>query len=293
VRTFVAVVDAGSISAAARELHLTQPAVSRRVQRLETAIGARLIDRGTRPLALTTVGRAAVDQCRRLLSVTDELEAVGRNDVGPTREVRIGIAHALTELAVTDPIDRIRDDFPNATVRLSTGWSHELLARVKSGRLDAAVILLFEREGAPVGVAAHTLAAEHLVIVAPRSWRPRRCRPRDLHDAVWILNPEGCAARAELRRTLARFHMPLRVSVETYNYELQIRLIARGRGLGLVPSRLLSRSAVRSQVRILHTSDLTFRLVIWMIVGEVSSGAETLIETFRQALVNRLSNTHA
>src|SRR5205823_11868189 len=123
------------------------------------------------------VGRGAVEPCRGVLPVPGELGAVARNGVGPSREVRIGIAHAVNELAVTDPIDRLRDDFPNATVRLHTGWSHELLARVKSGSLDAAVILLFERENAPTGVTAHALAGEHLAVAAPHSWRPRRCRP--------------------------------------------------------------------------------------------------------------------
>jgi DNA-binding transcriptional LysR family regulator len=76
VRTFVAVVEAGSVSRAARELHLTQPAVTRRVQRLEQAVGAPLIDRRKRPFALTDVGRAAVERCRRLLSATHELKAL-------------------------------------------------------------------------------------------------------------------------------------------------------------------------------------------------------------------------
>jgi DNA-binding transcriptional LysR family regulator len=293
VRTFVAVVESGSISAAARELHLTQPAVSRRVKRLEEAIGANLIDRRKRPLALTDAGRVAIERCRRVVSATDELQELAKNESDLTREVRIGIAHALTEVAVTQPIDRIRDQCPNATVRLSTGWSHDLLARVRSGSLDAAVILLFQREGAPSSVVAHELAKEHLAIIASRSWRRRRYRARDFHDANWILNPEGCAARAELRRMLSRLHMPFRVTVETYNYELQLRLIARGRGLGLVPNRLLMRSPTRPKLRILHASELTFPLVIWMIVGEVSSGAASLIDIFREALVKQLSNVRS
>ncbi len=52
-----------------------------------------------------------------------------------------------------------------------------------------------------------------------------------------MLNPEGCAARASLQRELARVGLPMRVSVETYNYELQLALIARERGLGHVGGR--------------------------------------------------------
>jgi len=144
-------------------------------------------------------------------------------------------------------------------VRLLTGWSNELLARVRSGSLDAAVVLLFDRDSPPSGVEAQQLAREHLDVVVPRHWPSRRCRPRDLQRVEWILNPDGCAARAELRRALARLELPLRVSVETYNYELQLRLIARGRGVGLVPSRLRLRSAVRPKLRVLRVTDLGVR----------------------------------
>ncbi len=51
---------------------------------------------------------------------------------------------------------------------------------------------------------------------------------RQLLEHPWILNPEGSAARSELQRELAGTRMPLRVGVEPYNYELQLRLIARG-----------------------------------------------------------------
>ncbi|PYR92785.1 MAG: hypothetical protein DMF84_11750 [Acidobacteria bacterium] len=123
----------------------------------------------------------------------------------------------------------------------------------------------------------------------PRHWRLRRYRARDLQRVEWILNPDGCAARAELRRAFARLELPLHVSVETYNYELQLRLIARGRGVGLVPSRLVQRSAVRSKLRILRVGDLQFPMGIWMVGGEQSARIEPLLKTFRQALVRRLS----
>src|SRR5215204_3022742 len=143
VRTFVAVVESGSISAAARELHLTQPAVTRRVQRLEQALGAPLVDRRRRPFALTDAGRVSVERCRRFLSTANELK--GFADGGaPSRELRIGVAHALTELALIEPVDEMRRACPAAIVRLHTGWSRELLARVMSGALDAALILTLE-----------------------------------------------------------------------------------------------------------------------------------------------------
>jgi DNA-binding transcriptional LysR family regulator len=289
VRAFVAVVEAGSVSRAARELHLTQPAVTRRVQRLEQAVGAPLIDRRKRPFALTDVGRAAVERCRRLLSTTHELKALTQGGIVPSREVRIGVAHALTELALTEPVDEMRRECPEVVLRLHTGWSRDLLARVRSGALDAAVILLPEGEAVPGGVDGRILAREHLAVVAPRSWRSRFRAIRDLKDMGWILNPEGCAARAGLQRELARARMPLRVSVETYNYELQLSLIARGRGLGLVPGRLLARSPSRARLCSVRVRGLEFPLTVWMVTGELEPSLERPVETLSRMLGDRLS----
>jgi DNA-binding transcriptional LysR family regulator len=291
VRTFVTVAEAGSISAAAGELHLTQPAVSRRIQRLEAALGSQLIDRRQRPFALTAAGRAALERCRRLLGMADDLKTVGHNGAPPARDVRVGVAHALTELALTEPLDEARREFPTAVFRLHTGWSRDLLARVKSGALDAAIILLAEHDGPPAGVTADPLARENLAIVASSAWPRRLHTVRELRDQSWILNPEGCAARAGLQRELARARLPLRVAVETYNYELQLRLIARGRGLGLVPSRLLMRSPTRGRLRTLRVRELRFPQLIWMISGELPPGLGEPLGALRRALAGRLSRS--
>ena len=86
IRAFAAVAEARPVSRAARELHLTQPAVSRRVQRLEAAIGAVLCDRRRRPFILTVAGRAALERCRRVLhAVRDVRSAAGGEDPWPSR----------------------------------------------------------------------------------------------------------------------------------------------------------------------------------------------------------------
>lgn len=288
VRTFVAAVQAGSVSAAANELHLTQPAVTRRLRRLEDALGVALIDRRRRPFALTDAGRTMLLRCRRLLAAADDLKTLGDDRLVPMRDLRIGVAHALTELALTDPVDEVRRAFPAAILRLHTGWSRDLLARVRSGALDAAIIFLPDGEGAPAGVAAEAIGRDHLAVVAAAAWRRRSCTVRDLRDQMWILNPDGCAARAALRRELARAQLPLRIGVETYNYELQLRLIARGRGLGLVPNRVLQRSATRRRLRTLHVKELAFPLTIWMVAGDLASDRGGPIGALSRAVAGRL-----
>jgi len=177
VRTFVVVAEAGSVSRAAAELHLTQPAVTRRLQRLEGAVGAPLLDRRRRPASLTPVGRDALERCRRLLCMAGELRALAVDPKVPAGEARIGVAHALTELAFSQPVDEVRRAFPGVALRLRTGWSRELLERVRAGALHAAAILLPVGEALPSGVLGEAVGRERLAVVAGRSLvRSCRCR---------------------------------------------------------------------------------------------------------------------
>jgi DNA-binding transcriptional LysR family regulator len=176
-------------------------------------------------------------------------------------------------------------------LRLHTGWSRELLGRVRSGALDAAVILLPASEEVPHPLGGEALAEEHLTVVAARRRAFKGRGIRDLDDATWVLCPEGCAARAALQRELARAGLPLRVSVETYNYELQLDLIARERGLGLVPSRLLACSASRSRLRKLHVRGLDFPLTVWMITGELPAGLGIPVASLARSLATELSGS--
>src|SRR4051812_2934100 len=289
-RTFIAVAEAGSISRAARELHLTQPAVTRRIQRLEHAIGTRLIDRRKRPFALTDVGHAAIERCRRLVSTRDELKALAQGGAAlPTRECRIGVAHALTELALTEPVDELRNSFPAVVLRLSTGWSRDLAERVRSGALDAAVVLFPRGEGLPAGVDGRELAAEQLQVIAARKGRSPQATLKELAAGSWILNPEGCAARSTLQKVFAKAGLPLRVGVETYNYELQMSLVARGRGFGLVPSRLVSRSGARTRLSVLEVRALDFPMTAWLLTAGLPSGLEPALTAFADSLQRRLA----
>jgi DNA-binding transcriptional LysR family regulator len=292
-RTFVVVAEAGSISRAARELHLTQPAVTRRIQRLEQAVGASLIDRSKRPFALTDTGQLAVERCRRMVALRDELKSLSQEGGALARECRIGIAHALTELALQEPVDEMRRAFPAIALRLFTGWSREIVERVRSGALDAGVVLLPDRESLPAGVEGTALATEALCVIGARAWKNKAWSLKDTAEAGWILNPEGCAARAGLQRAMSRAGYSLRVGVETYNYDLQMSLVARGRGLGLVPERLLGRSPHRRDLSTLNVRGLQFPMVVWLVTGESSAPLEPALTTLAQGLTERLGGNQA
>lgn len=289
VRAFVTVASVGSVSLAARDLNVTQSAVTRRLQRLETSLGTMLLDRRTRPIVLTGAGQAALERCRRLLNDVREVRAAASNGRPLSEEFKLGVAHALTEFTLTEPVGQLRRKFPHLGLRLSTGWSRELLERARTGALDAAVILLGEGEPLPADVTGTQVAKERLLLVAPRQHgHPRPRKIQDLAGTQWILNPEGCAARAGLRRALLQADIDMIVAVETYNYELQFALVAQNRGLSLVPERILSRSRQRSRLQVLRVAGLEFPLVVWVVCREPLVGFEQVVKELVRSLAQGL-----
>jgi len=78
------------------------------------------------------------------------------------------------------------------------------------------------------------------------------------------------------------------VAIETYNYELQVALVARNRGFSLVPERILARSRMRSAVRAVRVPGLNFPLTIWAVQRQPCTGLDSVIATLSQVLMEQL-----
>jgi DNA-binding transcriptional LysR family regulator len=289
VRAFVRVVDRGSVSAAARDLHITQSAVTKRLQRLESLLGAKLFDRAQRPVCLTAAGHTALEKCRRLLNDMNDLRAAVSDGRAALADVRIGVAHALGEFVLTEPLGAVREEFPRHGLRLATGWSQDLVELVRTGALDAAIVLLPEAERLPADVLATAVGKDRLVILGPRNRRDTRVRRiKDLEGVQWILNPEGCGARGILRRSLARAEVNVVAAVESYHYELQLLLASQGRGLTLAPERILQASRLRPRLQIIRVAGLQFPFTIWS-VHRASAELEPLLGRLNALLAAALA----
>jgi DNA-binding transcriptional LysR family regulator len=184
--TFRAVARAGSFSAAARELALTQPAVSQQVAALERELGARLLHRGPGGLTLTEAGVVALEHAEVLserLSLADVQLAELGDDAGP---LRVGAFPSALATLVPQAIERL---VPRR-VEAKEGTVEELSAGVGDGSLHVA--LCFQDAAAPrrthPGLRRHDLLVEPFVpVVGPdhRLARRRTIRLRDLARDPW------------------------------------------------------------------------------------------------------------
>jgi DNA-binding transcriptional LysR family regulator len=266
LEAFVAVVDHGSILAAAAQLHLTQPGVTRRVQSLENTLGVALLDRQSKPLRPTAAGRDAYQLGRRVLASLDDLRAGVANGGEVRGEFRFGITPFLADIALEEPLCSLSQAFPALHTRVSSRWAAELLGDLDANRIDAALVYLPGDNEPPAGLERERLCRIVVKVIVPRTLKlPRRVTLRDLSDQAWVLNQDGCGFRRVLRRALEAARLPFHVAVEAFDPILRHSLIARGIGVGLTAGELLRESPYRKDLRVVGVPEFQAEVCAWLV----------------------------
>lgn len=139
LRCFVAVVDAGSLSSAAAEVHRSQSAVSMQLKKLESTLGLRLIDRSSRRMALTPDGQTLLSYARRILDLHTEAQIALQGEQ-LTGQVRLGVPDDYAERYLTPVLRRFAPQHSGVEIELVCEQSTSLIPRIASGELDIALV---------------------------------------------------------------------------------------------------------------------------------------------------------
>jgi DNA-binding transcriptional LysR family regulator len=293
LKAFVAVAETGSISRAALRLHLTQPAATRRVQSFEAATGAGpLFDRRAKPLVLTPAGRRMLAHCREILKAVIALEADARAGSEPTGELRIGVGMGA-EIVLGSPLDELRRRFPRVELRVSANWTARLIEALRNGELDVAVAFVTADHVIPPRIKMAAIGTETIAVVAARDTvlprvRGRRLRLSDLAGHRWVLNPLGCAYRLAVERAHDAAGVPLRLAAEVIGHDLQLSLVARGAGLGLISRRALSGSAHRRALRVVSIADFQLEATVAMLHAPALGNFASVVDLLQQRVAQKL-----
>lgn len=139
LKCFVAVMDSGSLSSAASEIHRSQSAVSMQIKKLEAALGRALLIRGPRHLQLTDDGQTLLGYARRLLTLhTQTLAAFDEQAL--TGRIRLGVAEDYAANYLTPVLKRFAPRHGGVEIELTCEQSTTLIPRVDSGELDLALV---------------------------------------------------------------------------------------------------------------------------------------------------------
>ena len=285
LEAFMAVVETGSIVGASARLHLTQPGVSRRIQSLEEQLGVALLDRQSKPLKPTAAGRETYVQGRRMLRVLDDLKTGLSSEGVVSGEFRLGISPYLSEVGITALADRLRDSFPDLTLRITIGWPEQLLEQLRHSEIDVAAFCLPDGLDPPTEIEADALDIQPLCVAAPRSlYLPSPATLQDLSPLPWIINQDGCGFRSVIRRRFEQEHLPLRIGIEVLSSDLRLSLVARGLGITLATRAAIESSPLRDALQIVPVQDFKPKVRAWIVRRPPVGRLVKPIECLRSAL---------
>ncbi|NBE56567.1 LysR family transcriptional regulator [Streptomyces boluensis] len=308
LRYFVTVVEEANFTRAAARLHLAQPGVSAQIRQLERELGHPLLDRSGRTVALTEVGAAVLPYARAALAAVDGLRDTVDEYAGLLRgHVAIGLVSgaAAHELDVAAVLADFHDAHPGVGIALTEDTSERMLAALRHGELDIAVIGLTGAALGP-GIAHEVLVDVPLVAaVAPddpllasddpllvatgRAGVPLTA----LRDRPLISLPRGTGIRGVLDGACAAAGFTPRIAFEAAAPELLGRLAARGLGAAVVPA-LTADEAAQLGLRTVPFTDSALRgrvALAWRTDGPSGPAARELLRRLRLATADRASGT--
>jgi LysR family hca operon transcriptional activator len=239
LRYFVAVAEAGSVTvAAARDLHTSQPSLSRQIRDLEREVGARLLTRRARGIELTPAGRAFLDHARSVLAQVEAATEAARRVARPAKPCfAMGFltGHELTWMP--EALRILRAELPNIDVMISSQYSPQLAEGLSKGTVDAAFL---RREKGVPGLAFRLLVREALTVILPRDHRlaaRKAIHPQDLAGETFVtVSQTAPVLRAVIDNYLKRSGIKITPAHEADHVTMGMSLIASTRGVGLLPA---------------------------------------------------------
>lgn len=141
LRYFVAIVDHGSLSRAARVLHIVQPALTQQIQLLEQELEAQLLHRSAQGMLTTDAGKLFYEHAQAILKqVGDARSAVAQSTKRPSGTVALGIPQSVSGALALPLLMAVREQYPEISLQLTEELSGNLIEQLKSGRINLAVL---------------------------------------------------------------------------------------------------------------------------------------------------------
>jgi len=237
--TRLRVIDAlarhGSVTAAAKELHYSQPTVSHHLARLEAETGAQLLQRVGRGVRLTQAGQLLADRAAEIIGRVDAADAELAAHVGLTAgRVRLaGFSSAIGSF-VPRAVAALAADHPGLQINLTDTHPLEALELLRAGKIDVAIIFRYdESEPEPADIRLHHLLDDPIYLLTTR----RTKGLASLHEATWIAGCERCSSHLLSVCTAEGFAPDIRYTTD--DMVVMQELVAAGLGVTTIPGLAL------------------------------------------------------
>lgn len=266
LKVFIAIVQAASISKAADNLHLTQPAVSMQIQSLEQSIGYQLLIRSNRGVQLTEYGKLFLSYAQSFLTLwgnlQHDLKQIGVNDAVT---LQVGTCQTIGQYALPCALYLFKQKYPQIGVSVQSLSSIQVIQEIQDHTLEVGFI-----EGQPKqdGFQSHlVLKSELLLVTSP----DKECAPLHLSESInlpMILPPEDSDLRHALKcnfTTYGMAHATLKPFLELDGVEGIKSAVISGHGYAFLPYFTIKKELFAGELKPVPILDASLEITFTMI----------------------------
>lgn len=238
-RVFYTVAKSGSLTRAAEELYISQPAVSRSIKQLETQLGVTLFTRTHRGMVLSAKGGKVIfSEVERALGLLEEAEnRISEMNNLATGTIRIGASDTIFEYFLADKIAEFHERFPSVKIELMADFTPDTIEKLKSDKCDVAFVNLPITADSDLKLYGNCMRLNDIFIAGEKysSLAEKPISLSALKKYPLILMDENTIARRSLNNFLSSVGVSLTPSIEVGSWDLMKRLVSKGMGIGVIP----------------------------------------------------------
>lgn len=258
-----------SFTGAAREAGLTQSAITRQVQGVESRLGVALFERTTRHVELTPAGEFLLRETTRAIGDLDAiLRRLREGYTNAQKEVRVGVSKSISLAYLPGFFAAQQRRQPHVRLRINHLSSQVLLNRLEANELDVAILSPLKRHS-PALRTVHRfddgfdliVPADHAIPTVSIS-RGKKSWQEWFQQQSWLLISEDSNTGNRLRAWLRKRQWLARESTELDDFDLIINLVALGQGISLVPKRSLAIYGRRRNLKRINVPDRFTREIV-------------------------------
>ena len=277
----LAVIDAKRISAAAKVLHLSQPAVTTQIRKLEEALGVALFVRSVRGVVPTAAGERLADYARAVQKLLgDATRDIGRQHE-PLGDLVLAASTTIAAHVLPSVLASFRARYASVGLRLEVGNTEEVLASIATGRIPLGLV---EGHARASGVRLEPFVDDEMVPVIGQGTRARIRSLRDLAQQSILWREPGSGTRAVLERALRKAGIrkhPLPRDVELASNEAILGAVAAGLGVAFVSRWALAAHVAAGRITLVPGLDFVVRRTFhWALPSGGQEGVAALFLAF-------------
>ncbi len=254
LRYFAKVVECGSFSKAANQLHVAQPALSQHVRHMEEELGVVLLHRAASGVKATEAGERLMVHAKRILAEFAQInDSVRGEAIAPRGVVRFGMPGTVAEQLAAPLIEAAKIRYPEISIRIVEAMSGYVLDWLKKGEVDLAMIY---STSDPRGLVVHHALSEEICLFCsvPMAADLRGTgRTMTLMDAAalpLVMPGPGHGLRQLIDDAALAQQISITPAIEIDSYGQIKKLVARGLGFGLLPKMAVQREDTEGVFRV-------------------------------------------